>query len=75
MRLRDALVPLAVFAAALGAWEAIVAVEHVPPYVLPAPSAIFDKLIEDRALLFSSLVVTVGVTLKALAIAWRSATQ
>ncbi|GLI92133.1 ABC transporter permease [Methylocystis echinoides] len=69
MRFRDALVPLLVFVAALGAWEWIVAVKQIPPYVLPAPSVIFLKLIEDRALLFSSLLVTLGVTLKALAIA------
>ncbi|WP_457795760.1 ABC transporter permease [Methylocystis sp. S23] len=68
-KLRDAAIPLAVFAAALGAWEWIVAWKAIPPYVLPAPSVIFAKLIEDRALLFSSLLVTLGVTLKALAIA------
>lgn len=69
MKFREALVPLLVFAGALGLWEWIVAVRHIPPYVLPAPSVIFFKLIEDRALLFSSLLVTLGVTLKALAIA------
>ena len=69
MKLRDAIVPLLVFAAALGLWEWIVAAKQIPPYVLPAPSAIFAKLIADRALLFSSLTVTLGVTLKALAIA------
>ncbi|MCC3244781.1 ABC transporter permease [Methylocystis sp. WRRC1] len=67
--LRDIVVPLAVFAAALGAWEWIVVHESIPPYILPAPSAIFAKLIEDRELLFSSLWVTLGETLKALVIA------
>jgi NitT/TauT family transport system permease protein len=66
---RDAILPLIVFAAALGAWEGIVALEAIPPYVLPAPSVILAKLVEDRALLFSSLVVTLGVTVKALLIA------
>lgn len=65
-------VPLAVFAAALGLWEWIVAANAIPPYVLPAPSAILAKLIEDRELLFSSLLVTLGVTLKALVIATAS---
>lgn len=68
-KLRDIAVPLAVFAAALAFWEGMVAWKSIPPYVLPAPSAIFAKLIEDRALLFSSLLVTLGVTLKALLIA------
>jgi NitT/TauT family transport system permease protein len=72
VKLRDIAVPLAVFAAALGLWEGIVAVKQIPPYVLPAPSAIFARLVEDRALLFSSLAVTMGVTLKALVIATLS---
>lgn len=67
--LRQALAPLIVFALALAAWEALVALKHIPAYVLPAPSAIAAKLVEDRALLFSSLLVTLGVTLKALALA------
>jgi len=67
--LRDIAIPLAVFAAALGAWEWIVAYKNIPPYILPAPSVIFSKLIEDRELLFSSLMVTLGETLKALVIA------
>ncbi|WP_442756333.1 ABC transporter permease [Methylocystis sp. JAN1] len=69
IKLRDIAIPLAVFAAALGFWEWIVAWKAIPPYVLPAPSAIFTKLIEDRELLFSSLLVTLGVTLKALLVA------
>ncbi|PPD45563.1 MAG: ABC transporter ATP-binding protein [Methylocystis sp.] len=68
-KLRDIAVPLVAFAAALGAWEAIIAWKAIPPYILPAPSAIFAKLVEDRDLLFSSLLVTLGVTLKALVIA------
>lgn len=67
--LRDVAIPLAIFAAALGLWEAVVAARNIPPYILPAPSAIFAKLIEDRELLFSSLWVTLGETLKALVIA------
>lgn len=68
-RLRDIVVPLAVFAAVLLLWEAVVAWKAIPPYVLPAPSAILAKLIEERELLFSSLLVTLGVTVKALLIA------
>ncbi len=67
--LRDVALPLSVFAAALVAWEAVVALRGIPAYILPAPSAIFAKLVEDRELLFSSLMVTLGVTLKALVVA------
>lgn len=72
MKLSDIIIPLAVCAAALGAWEWVVMSRDIPPYVLPAPSAILDRLIEDRELLFSSLLVTLGVTLKALLIATSS---
>lgn len=65
----DVFIPCAVFIASLLAWQAIVSIKNIPVYILPAPSAIFTKLVEDRALLFSSLLVTLGVTLKALALA------
>lgn len=64
--LRDAGVPTLVFLIALAAWEAIVRIKGLPPYILPAPSLILAKLVEDRELLFSSLIVTLGVTAKAL---------
>jgi NitT/TauT family transport system permease protein len=67
--LRDAGVPIVVFLIALAAWEAIVRIKGLPPYILPAPSLILSKLVEDRDLLFSSLLVTLGVTAKALVIA------
>lgn len=66
---RDIAIPFAVFLAALGLWEAVVAWKEIPAYVLPAPGAILARLIEERALLFSSLLVTLGVTLQALLIA------
>ncbi len=72
MKRGEIAIPLAVFAVALGLWEWIVAANAIPPYVLPAPSAILGKLIEDRELLFSSLLVTLGVTLKALVTATAS---
>ncbi|MFM9154065.1 MAG: ABC transporter permease, partial [Methylocystis sp.] len=65
----DVVIPCAVFIGSLLAWEAIVNIKNIPVYILPAPSAIFTKLVEDRALLFSSLLVTLSVTLKALALA------
>jgi NitT/TauT family transport system permease protein len=66
---RDVIVPLLVFLSALAVWETIVAVKEIPSYILPAPSAIVAKLVADRELLFSSLLVTLGVTLQALLIA------
>jgi NitT/TauT family transport system permease protein len=61
--------PLLAFAIFLGTWELVVQQRKIPTYVLPAPSVILQKLIEDRALLFSSLLVTLSITLQALALA------
>jgi NitT/TauT family transport system permease protein len=66
---RDALLPLAVLAAALAAWEALVRVFDIPTYVLPAPSVVAQTLVKDREILFSSLLVTLTTALEALALA------
>lgn len=51
------------------AWEATVRLAHIPPFVLPAPSVIFETLVADRATLFQALGVTLGTTLAALVFA------
>ncbi|WP_439816033.1 ABC transporter permease [Zavarzinia sp. CC-PAN008] len=53
----------------LGLWEGYVRLNAVPAYVLPAPSAIAQALIKDWGLLWPSLLVTLRVTLMALALA------
>ena len=65
-RWRDALIPLFFFFLTLVVWEMVVHIKKIPPYVLPAPSVIAAKLVEDREVLLPSLLVTLGVTLKAL---------
>lgn len=61
--------PALVFAGFLGAWEAVVRVAQIPPYILPAPSLIAATLVKDWGLLSSSLLVTLTITLEALAAA------
>jgi NitT/TauT family transport system permease protein len=61
--------PLVVFAAAIAVWEAIVRIEGVPPYILPAPSLIAQTLVADWPLLSASLVTTLQTTLSGLALA------
>ncbi|MFV0281617.1 MAG: ABC transporter permease [Rhodoblastus sp.] len=61
--------PIAAFVLFLGAWEGIVAYNNIPPYILPAPSAIFLVLIKDWPLLSASLAVTLTITLEALGLA------
>jgi NitT/TauT family transport system permease protein len=61
--------PLAVGIALLALWQAIVRVEEVPPYILPGPLAIGEALWSDGPSLLGSLLVTLRITLAALAAA------
>lgn len=61
--------PLLVFAAAIGSWEAIVRLQAIPPYILPAPSLIGTTMVADWPLLQASLLTTLKTTLLGLALA------
>jgi len=63
------LAPVAVGAAFLVLWEATVRIEQIPSYVLPPPSAVAVSLWTDGPSLLGSLLVTLRVTLAALAAA------
>lgn len=63
------LFPLALGVAVLGFWEWIVAARAIPPYVLPAPSAIFRAFIGNFGSLMQSLLSTLTVTLEGFAAA------
>ena len=54
------------FALALGllAWELLVRLKGIPPYVLPAPSLVFSTLISDWQILGASLATTLRTTLE-----------
>ncbi len=56
--------PIVVLALGLAIWEAVVRLENIPPYVLPAPGAILQTLIADRILLLRSLGVTLATTVE-----------
>ena len=66
-KLLDIFFPLAVALAVLGLWEGIVAVRQIPPYILPAPSAILAALIANWSSLSASMLVTITVTLQGFA--------
>ncbi len=68
-RLARVTAPIAIGLIALALWEAVVRIDQIPPYVLPAPSAIAASLWTDGPSLFSSLLVTLRITLAALAAA------
>ena len=61
--------PLAVGAVLLALWEIVVRVNGIPPYILPGPLAIANSLWTDGPSLLGSLLVTLRVTLAALAAA------
>jgi NitT/TauT family transport system permease protein len=58
------LLPLALLAAGIAAWELVVRVNNIPPYVLPGPSAVFETLIADWPVLSQSLMTTLATTLE-----------
>jgi NitT/TauT family transport system permease protein len=50
--------PLASFAVLLVAWQLLVPMAGIPEYILPVPSAFFERLWIDRALIFQHTLVT-----------------
>jgi NitT/TauT family transport system permease protein len=68
-KLLRVVLPLALAVAAIWAWESYVTRNGVPPYILPAPSAIWATLLKDWAVLSASLLVTLKTTLEGLVLA------
>ena len=56
--------PLAMLALSLFAWDLVVRVFAIPPYVLPSPGIVAATLFYDRELLWQSLLVTLTITLE-----------
>jgi len=69
LRLVRILLPVAVLAMGIAAWQLVVRLNDIPPYVLPAPSAVFRTLIADWAVLWQSLLTTLVTTLEGFAAA------
>ena len=63
------LAPIAIGVLFLALWETLVRARGIPPYILPAPSAIAGSLWRDGPSLLSSLLVTLRITAAALAAA------
>jgi NitT/TauT family transport system permease protein len=58
------LLPVVVLAAGIAIWELVVWLNDIPPYVLPAPTAVFQTLVKDWAVLSQSLLTTLVTTLE-----------
>jgi len=63
------LLPLGVLAALVIAWGLIVRLNNLPPYILPHPRLVLETLVNDRAVLLQSLLVTLRIALLGLGIA------
>ena len=58
LRLGTVLAPLAVGAAFLGGWQLAVDGLGIDPYIVPAPSAIWDQLVAGRSNIIDGMAVT-----------------
>jgi NitT/TauT family transport system permease protein len=58
------LLPVVVLAVGVMAWDLVVRINHIPPYVLPGPSAVFRTLVDDWPVLWRSLLTTLQTTLE-----------
>ncbi len=63
------LLPLAVLILTIIAWDRIVVWNAIPHYILPGPGLVWTTLINDWPMLFEALLVTLQITLMALAVA------
>jgi NitT/TauT family transport system permease protein len=63
-RLLRILLPLGVLALTILAWDFVVRVNNIQPFVLPGPRLVFDTLIADWPILSASLWVTLITTLQ-----------
>ncbi len=68
-RLGEVLLPAAILALALVGWEAVVRINEIPPYILPAPSLIAQTLVKDWGILSAAMLVTLRITVTALLLA------
>jgi NitT/TauT family transport system permease protein len=64
LRLVRILLPIVVLAAGVMAWELVVRLNHIPPYLLPGPIAVVKTLIIDWPALAESLLTTLQTTVE-----------
>ena len=69
LRLVRILLPIVVLAAGIAAWELVVRLNHIPPYVLPATVGGIRNADQDWPVLSQSLLTTLLTTLEGFAAA------
>ena len=65
----DIIAPVILGIIVLVTWEISVRVMNIPPYFLPGPILVFQTMIEEWNPLFNSLLITIKITVVALAVA------
>ncbi|WP_445322823.1 ABC transporter permease [Ramlibacter sp. AN1015] len=68
-RLLRTLVPALALACVLLAWEAVVRINDIPNYIIPAPSLVLQTLVQQWSSLWPSLMFTLKLTFSGLALA------
>ncbi|MBW6416978.1 ABC transporter permease [Celeribacter sp. PS-C1] len=63
------LLPVVVIALAVFLWDRMVVWNDIPHYILPGPGLVLETLIQDWGMLSDALIVTLKITLAALAVA------
>jgi NitT/TauT family transport system permease protein len=58
------LLPVLVLAVSILAWDLVVRINKIPPYVLPGPLTVLHTLIVDWPILWASLLTTLATTLE-----------
>ena len=63
------LLPVAVMIAVIWFWDRLVVWNEIPHFILPRPGLVLETLIKDWPMLFDALLVTLQITMMALAVA------
>lgn len=63
------LLPVAVMIAMIWFWDRLVVCNEIPHFILPRPGLVLETLIKDWPMLFDALLVTLQITMMALAVA------
>ncbi len=63
------LLPVAVMIAMIWFWDRLVVWNEIPHFILPRPGLVLETLIKDWPMLFDALLVTLQITMMALAVA------
>jgi NitT/TauT family transport system permease protein len=68
-RVLRVVLPIIALALGIAAWDAVVRINDIQPYVLPSPRLVAETLVADRAILASSLMATLQTTFEGLILA------